>query len=203
MPTIEDVLQDMANEIAELRDMIERRRAYTPNKFKGQQSGSSFGTADLEHYGDYGVRSDGHAAQYNMNGGIELLGGRFMVPFTVYRHLPYALSTAETGYDIFTASTPYPNLYILDWYQALYIGTPLDGSNYWNIHLIMQGGANISTIDTSSHAAGYSQGIETGINTLVDPTVTDEIGLRIRIESVGSPGSLFMFGPIIFAALQY
>ena len=71
---LDRVLQDITNEIYELRDMVEREREYKPSKFKGQKASSDFDTTDLPHHGDYGVRVDDIELQMNIDGTVRVFG---------------------------------------------------------------------------------------------------------------------------------
>ena len=71
---LDDVLQQITNEVYELRDMVERERVYKPSKFKGQNASADFDANDLPHYGDYGVRADTLELQMNIDGAVRVFG---------------------------------------------------------------------------------------------------------------------------------
>lgn len=105
MPEATAVFQEIANKIVHLTKRVDRlyeRRV--PSKFKGQKTGSDFTTDDLEHHGDYGIRTDTAEVQFNIDGAIYDFASSSATG--TYVPSPHALSSSHHSGTLADAQGP-------------------------------------------------------------------------------------------------
>lgn len=115
------------------------------------------------------------------------------LPMAVYNS-PYNNTT--DGVTLFTA-TINRALTVVSWYQAIYVGTTNNASNYWTIELkrYTTTGLAIASLRTNRNSAGawFKLDVEVGASV---PS-TDKF-LFVGVSKTGSPGGLYLAGPAVY-----
>ena len=123
--------------------------------------------------------------------GLAQQGG--WLPFSAYQLLPYNQSTAGALYSasLSRAGT------LRYWYQAAYVATTNDGSNYWTLQIRRLPGTNvIATLDTSALSVGtWSELSGTDLDIALDSAW---YALYVNTVKTGSPGNLYLPSPAVF-----
>ena len=116
------------------------------------------------------------------------------VPFSAADSLPSNVSTSPV--TLYSA-TIYRALSLKTWYQAAYVATTNDGSNYWTIALVEADLTAITSVNTSAASADtWTMLSDTSVGGSVD---RGDIGLLVRVTKTGSPGNLYLMAPALFA----
>lgn len=127
--------------------------------------------------------------------GLSQPGGWF--PFSIYQ--------SGKQYQATSAGWPFSgslsrSLVVRSYFQTYYVATTNNGSNYWRFHLVELGASGSYTMKVLNSSAGSpdqtGQVSDTAINrSVVHPT---RLALRVYIDKVGSPGTLYLYGPAVF-----
>lgn len=124
--------------------------------------------------------------------------GRIFLPWGVYANIS---PLSATGHPF--SVTLDRNMTLLSWSQMLHVlgPTPNDGTNNWLIGIYRK---SDNTLLNSISTNGQATGVDINItdSTWVDAAVTAaHKGLYIQCTKNGTPGNLYLFGPIVEAQL--
>jgi hypothetical protein len=117
------------------------------------------------------------------------------LPFSTYDVLP----SNQSGSSVAAYSCTVPrDLTVVSWYQAIYIVTTNDGSNYWTVSLKrLSDHVTIASFDTSAMSPGtWARNSETGLGLAI---TTSHLGLYIHMAKTGSPGNWYLMAPAMLA----
>lgn len=126
----------------------------------------------------------------------DLLNSVVFLPFTVY--VDSGAMSANPVYPYFV--TVDRAMDFVQWGQSWYVNTTNNGSNYWNIILEKFDATLINSINTSAGSAGtWTQTIDTSFSTA--SVSTADKGIQIRCTKSGSPGTLYLAGPLVSVSI--
>jgi len=145
-----------------------------------------------------GTAADGtstYAARRDHVHAITSLPARLYLPFGVYTNTIPIGPASSPGYPY--AATVERTYNFEKWAQGVYVSTTNNGSNYWTIELIRwTDNTSFASVNTSASAADTHLLLTT---TTFSPTsiATSGVGLVVRATKTGTPGNLFIIGPIL------
>ena len=119
-----------------------------------------------------------------------VLRGRHYLPFGVFGAIsPMAVTSDPYAANIDRTMTPKKLSY-----TGLVLTTN-DGSNYWKIDLYDIAGNSVATVNTSTWSASTWSTVST-TSFSISPLTTSNKGIFVEVSKVGSPGNLYLFGPL-------
>ena len=183
----------------------------TPANLSGSsnQDGTSTYAARRDHahqgYNDsegdpapIGTAADGtsaYAARRDHVHAITALPSRLYLPFGIYVNTIPISPASSPGYPY--AATVERTYNFVKWAQGVYVDTTNNGSNYWTIELIRwTDNTSFASVNTSAGAVNTHLLLTT---TTFSPTsvATSGVGLIVKVTKTGTPGNLFIIGPIL------
>lgn len=117
------------------------------------------------------------------------------LPFCTYGVLPLNCTTDASYPFIATLSR---DCVLRSWHMAATINSTNNGTNYWTFTLRYQGGATITTLDTSGMSAGVTTMLSTtGLSTQL---YVANIAVEIKADKTGSPGAYYLGSPAVYVS---
>ena len=117
------------------------------------------------------------------------------LPFAVYEGAMFGVAHGAAPWDAFSTSVG-RTMIVRNWFMAWYVVTTNTGAHYWTFTLETDpGGTDLGVFNTSAGAPDtWTLGSVAAIATSI---ATTDISLRIRASITGTPGNLYLKGPLV------